>query len=98
MAGVLRVLRAFLLRLQLVPVQQEPELDQVGIVAQRHHQRVDLGQAVVEFEAGRRDVCHAERLALIDDADLFLLREVLGGIESLGQPQIDTASCGSPAR
>ena len=92
-AGVLRVLRALLLRLQLVPVQNEPELHQVGIVAQRHHQRVDFGQAVVEFEAGRRDVFHAERLALIDDADLFLLREVLGGIESPGQPQIDTAAC-----
>ena len=60
-----------------------PNSTSVRIVAQRHHQGVDLGQAVIEFEAGRRDVFHAERLTLIDDADLLLLREVFSRIESV---------------
>ena len=97
-AGVLRVLRRFSSGFSWSQFRMNPNSTSVRVVAQRHHQGVDFGQAVIEFEAGRRDVFHAERLALIDDADLLLLREVFGGIESAGQPQIDAAARGSPAR
>ena len=86
-AGVLGVELALLLVLQRRPLHDEAELPQRRIAAQRHVQRVDLGEAVVGFLLRTRDVGQHQRLALAEDADLLLLGEVLLGVQRLRQAE-----------
>ena len=90
-AGIFRVVGPLLGVPQLVPIEDEAELDQLGVAAERREERVDLGQAVVGLELRRSDVGQIELFAFADEADLLLLGEVDLGIQSVGQSQIARA-------
>ena len=87
-AGVLGVLFALLRVGQLGPVQDEPELDQRRIAAQRHLQAIDACEAVVGLELRSGDVVEFECLVCRHDGDLFLLGEVGLGIQAGDKEQV----------
>ena len=89
MAGVLRVERPLLFRLELRPVEHERELHQFRIVVERQEQAVHAGELIVGFKLRRGDVVQDETLADGSDRDLLLLREVALRIETGQQPQIE---------
>ncbi len=77
MTSILRHLFALLLIRQLVPFQNKAEFDQSRIATERHHQRMDLSQTVIGFKSCGTDISQLKRLLLANDADPFLLGEML---------------------